>query len=45
MNIGFAAGFVLKARQSRPSMSSDIWARLIVTTPSAGLGQVNFPSG
>src|SRR3954468_23202481 len=25
-------------------MSSDIWARLIVTMPSAGLGQMNFPS-
>src|SRR3954469_13094702 len=44
MNIGFATGFDLADRQSRPSISSDIWARLIVTTPSVGLGQMNFPS-
>src|SRR3954453_5258070 len=37
-------GFILAARQSRPSTSSDIWARLIVTMPSSGLGQMNFPS-
>src|SRR5690349_8697198 len=43
-NIGFTTGFDLADRQSRPSISSDIWARLIVTTPSAGLGQMNFPS-
>src|SRR4051812_37396522 len=44
INRGFATDLAFAARQSKPSMSSDIWARLIITMPSAGLGQMNFPS-